>query len=120
MATKVIKYDNFKRGDTPLFAFTFTAPYVGFNWVGVTADAAITAVDAPTNNSGAAVVRLDQALAVNDDGSAITSIQPTVAESKALKPNTGYKVELQLKDNSGTNVATAVTGTVYVEQDYII
>lgn len=120
MATKIIKYDPFKRGDTPVFSFTLKPPTVGYSWSGITADFALTAVDSPNDNTGAGVVRTAQALTTNADGTASFSVQPTVAESKALSPDTTYHVEVQLKDGGGTNVATAMTGTVLVEQDYVI
>lgn len=120
MALKKIKYDPFKRGDTPVFSFTFSAPTVGFSWTGVTADFALTNVDNPTDNTGAGVVRTALTLTTNVDGSATCSIQPTATESKALTPSSTYKVEIQLKDSGGANVATASTGTVEVLQDYII
>lgn len=117
---KVITYDPFKRGDTPVFQFNFTAPTVGFSWTGITADAAITNVAAPANNTGAGVYRAAQTLTVNGDNSTTLLVQPTVSESNALTPGATYKVEVQLKDGGGTNVATAVTGTVLVQQDYVI
>lgn len=121
MATqKVIKYDPFKRGDTPVFEFDFTPPSTGFDWTGITADFALTNVSNPTDNTGAGVVRTGQTLTVNADNSTTVTMQPTVTESKALSPATTYKVEIQLKDAGDTNVATAVTGTVLVEQDYVI
>ena len=120
MATKTIKYTPFKRGDTPVFRFDYTAPSDDFDWTGIVADFALTSIDAPANNAGAGVYRADVALTVNDDNSATISVQPSVAESKALTPDTDYKVEAQLKDGGGTNVTTPVTGTVKVLQDYVI
>lgn len=120
MATqKVIKFDPFKRGDTPVFAFTFPAPSVGFDWSGIVADFALTNVSAPANNTGAAMIRTSQALTVVS-GTASVELQITVSESKALTAGATYKVELQLHDAANLNVATAVTGTVVVEQDYVI
>lgn len=120
MALKVIKYDPFKRGDTPVFGFTFTSPYVGFSWAGVTCDFAITDVPSPSDNTGAGVIRTAVAITDNGDGTGSASFELTTVESKALAPNTTYNVELQLKDGGGTNVATASTGTVLVQQDYVI
>lgn len=117
---KVISYDPFKRGDTPVFQFNFSAPTTGFSWTGITADAVITSATAPTTNTGAGVYRSAQTMTINADNSATLLVQPTVAESNALAPGTNYNVEVQLKDASGTNVATAVTGTVLVQQDYVI
>lgn len=121
MATaKTIKYDSFKRGDTPVFVFQFTEPYDGFNWSGITADFAMTKENAPSNNTGASVVRTNVSLTIDGDNNASVTVQSTVNESNALTPNTLYHVEVQLKGNTGTNVATAVTGQVLVVQDYII
>jgi hypothetical protein len=120
MTLRTIKYDSFKRGDTPVFGYTFTAPVDGFVWTGITADFAITDVESPSNNSGAAVVRTNETLTVNSDGSASLSLQPTVEESNAFSPDTEYNVELQLKDSGGSNVATVITGLVKIVQDYII
>lgn len=117
---KTIKYESFKRGDTPVFAFTFTAPVVGYSWTGTTADFALTAVAAPKDNTGAAAIRSNVALTTNANGSASYSAQLTVTESQALVPDTDYSVEVQLKDNSGANVATVATGVVTVLQDYVI
>lgn len=120
MATKVIKYDSFKRGDTPVFEFIYSAPTEGFDWSGIVADIAMTDVDDPNNNSGAGIYRANVSLTINVDNTATLSMQPTVVESKALTPDTDYKVEAQLKDAGDTNVTTPVTGIVHVEQDYVI
>jgi hypothetical protein len=120
MALKIIKYEPFKRGDTPVFAFTFTQPATGFNWATVTIDGAITAVEAPNDNTGASVSRLNQTLTVDASNTASFNMQPIVAESRALTAGGTYRVEVQLKDNGGTNVATAVTGQVTILQDYVI
>lgn len=120
MALKVIKLDPFKRGDTPSFEIDLSAPYAGFSWSGVTADVALTSVAAPTNNTGAGMYRPGMSVVDNGDGTAYVLPQLTVLESNALTPNTTYKLELQLKDNGGANVATATTATVLVEQDYVI
>lgn len=120
MANQKITYDAFKRGDTPVFQFNYTPPSSSFSWTGITADLAITDVEDPANNTGAAAYTADVALTINADNSATVSIQPTVAESKALTPGTTYQVEAQLKDVGGTNVTTPVTGTVKILQDYVI
>lgn len=117
---KIIKYDSFKRGDTPVFAFAFTEPTVGYSWAGITVDAAITDIQAPVDNVGAGVIRLNQSLTIDASNTATFTMQPTVAESKALTPGSTYKVEIQLKQSSGAYVTTPVTGQVLVEQDYII
>ena len=119
MAQKIIKYDSFKRGDTPVFGFTFTPPVVGFVWSGITVDGSITSVAAPNDNTGASVLRTNQTLTVDSSNVATFTMQPTVAESKAMTPGTEYKVEVQLKEGS-SNVTTPVTGTVKVLQDYIV
>ena len=116
---KVIQYDPFKKGDTPVFAFQFTPPYEGFDWDTITADIAMTDVSNPVNNVGAAMVRLDQDLTVDVNNIATVSAQLTVIESKALTADTEYKVEVQLKEGS-TNVATPITGKVTIVQDYIV
>lgn len=120
MAVKKIKYDPFKRGDTPMFAFVLKPPIVGWDWIGIIADCAITNVAAPSDNTGAGVLRLNQMLTVNPDNTASFNVQPTVAESKALTAGATYNVEVQLKSDSDTHVATASTGTVLVLQDYVI
>lgn len=117
---RTIIYKPFKRGDTPVFAFQFPSPAVGFSWSGITADFAMTAASAPSDNTGAAVLRLAQALSVDGNDQASFSVQPTTTESKALIPGTTYNIEVQLKDSGGAHVATASTGTVIVEQDYVI
>lgn len=117
---KTITYDPFKRGDTPVFVFNFSQPDPTFVWDDINADFAMTAVDEPNDNSGAGVVRLAESLTVNEDNSCTLTVQPTTAESKALSPDTTYKIEVQLKDNEDANVATAITGQVLVEQDYVI
>lgn len=116
---KIIKYTAFKRGDTPQFGFVYTPPFVGFVWTSILVDAAITSVDAPNDNTGASVVRLNQTLTINADNTASFSFGPTIAESKLLTPGSTYKVEVQLKE-SGVNVATPITGQVDVVQDYVI
>src|SRR5882672_9713254 len=113
MANKNVKYDAFKRGDTPVFEFVYTPPTVGFDWTGITVDLAITDVEDPLNNTGAAVYRSNVTPTIDASNQAHVSIQPTVIESKALTPDTNYKVEAQLKQG-GTNVTTPVTGTVKV------
>lgn len=115
----VIQYDSFYRGDTPVFAYEFSQPYAGFSWSGVTADYAMTDIEAPDDNTGAAVVRLAQPLTIDGDNNASFQVQPTVVESKALTAGSKYMVQVQLKEGS-TNVATPVTGKVKVLQDYII
>jgi len=119
-ADKPIKRDPFKRGDTVTFAYVFTQPYVGYSWTGVTIDCALTAVDAPTNNTGAAAVRTAQSLTVDVDNTATYLFQLTAAESNALVPGTTYKDECQLKESSGTYVTTPITGETKIVQDYII
>jgi predicted membrane-bound spermidine synthase len=120
MATKTVKYDSFKRGDTPIFEFVYSPPYVGFSWTGIVADIAMTDVEDPANNSGAAIYRTAVALTIDGDNNATLSMQPTVAESKALTPEAVYNVEAQLRDAGDTYVTTPVTGTVKIEQDYVI
>lgn len=119
MANKTITYDPFKRGDTPVFLFVYSPPIVGFDWTGITVDLAMTDVEDPLNNAGAAVYRANQTLSIDASNNASVSMQPTVAESKALSPDTNYKVEAQLK-SGGDNVTTPVTGTVKILQDYVI
>lgn len=119
MATNIIKYSPFKRGDTPNFGFTYSAPYAGYNWSVVTVDAAMTSIDEPINNTGAAVLRLNQPLVINLDGSAYFGFGPTITESKALLPGVTYTVEAQLKEGANV-VTTPVTGQVLVQQDYVI
>lgn len=119
MATKTIKFDDFKRGDTPVFEFVYTAPTTDFDWSGIVVDIAMTSVEEPNSNSGAAVYRPGVSLTVDGDTASV-SMQPTVSESKALTPGTTYKIEAQLKDGGGTNVTTPVTGTVKIIQDYVI
>src|SRR3954470_18567762 len=100
---KTIKYSSLKRGDTPVFAFTFTAPTAGYSWAGVQADFAMTVVAAPTDNTGAAAKRINQAVNDNGNGTATFSVQLTTAESNALIPNSDYTVEVQLKEGGGAN-----------------
>lgn len=110
--------DPFKRGDTAGFKFHFSNPYVGFDWSAITCDAAITAVQSPTDNTGAVAVRLNQPLIVDDTG-AYYLLQLTVAEAKALVVGATYNTECQLKQGS-LYVATPATGVVKALQDYII
>lgn len=119
MANKKITYDPFKRGDTPVFQFVYSPPSVGFDWTGITVDIAMTDVEDPLNNSGAAVYRPDLTPSIDAGNNATVSLQPTVVESKALTPGASYKVEAQLKQG-GDNVTTPVTGTVKILQDYVI
>lgn len=116
---KVIQYDSFKKGDTPVFAFQFTPPYAGFDWSTITADIAMTDVSNPIDNSGAAMLRLAQTLTVDASNVATVNAQLTTTESKALNVDSEYKVEIQLKEGT-TNVATPVTGKVTIIQDYVI
>ena len=116
---KVIKYSSFKRGDTPVFAFTFTSPYDGFDWSATVADFAMTKVAEPNDNTGASVIRIGEPVTDNGDDTATYETQLLVAESNALTPDTEYNVELQLKTGS-TDVATVATGVVTVLQDYVI
>jgi hypothetical protein len=113
----VITLNPFKRGDTPNFYFAFTNPYDGFDWSGVTVDAAMTAVVAPTDNTGAAATRIGQPLVTDANGAHFEFIL-TPTESNALVIG-NYVVEVQLKE-SGTQVATPVTAKVKVLQDYVI
>jgi hypothetical protein len=117
---RTIIYKDMKRGDTPVFQFLFPSPAAGFSWSGITADFSMTAVASPADNSGAAILRLTQALSVDGNNQASFSVQPTTTESNALIPNTKYNIEVQLKDSGGVHVATAVTGTITVDQDYVI
>lgn len=119
MALKTVKYESFKRGDTPVFAFRFNPPYAGFDWSTITADIAMTDVSNPTDNTGAAMVRLGQTLTTDTDNIAEVSAQLSVTESKALTPNAKYKVEIQLKEGV-SNVLTPITAEVQIAQDYVI
>ncbi len=120
MASRIIKYDSFKRGDTPVFGFTFTAPSLTFNWTTILIDAAMTSNTAPNDNSGAGLLRQNQTLTVDAANNAYFYLQPSVSESKALTPGATYSIEVQLKDTTNTNVATPLTGQVTILQDYII
>lgn len=120
MATlKVIKRDPFKRGDTVAFMYQFQPPYSGFDWSTVQIDCAFTNVTAPSDNSGAAAVRINQPLTVNPDNSAYYLFQLTHAESSSCTPGATYQDECQLKQ-SGTNYLTPIQGQTIVQQDYII
>lgn len=116
---RVIKMDSFKKGDTPVFEFNFSAPFDGFSWTGVVADMALTNVSAPTNNAGAGMVRTGISVTDNGDGTGTVSEQITAVESAALVVSP-YKIEVQLKDGGGANIATAATGKLTVVQDYVI
>lgn len=119
MALNVVaQLDPFKRGDTANFRFAFSNPYVGFDWTTVSIDGAMTAVDAPSDNSGAVAVRLSQPVVVDAQGSHY-DFTLTVAEAKALVVDAQYNVECQLKQGA-TSVATPATGRVKVIQDYVI
>jgi hypothetical protein len=119
MATnKTVKVEPFKRGDTPTFRFSYSNPHTGFSWTGVTIDAAMTSVEAPADNTGAAATRLNQAVTTDAQG-AHYEFTLTVAESKALTVDTEYKVEAQLKEGT-TSVSTPVTIKVKVLQDWVI
>jgi hypothetical protein len=76
-----IKRDSFKRGDTACFRYDFTEPYAGFDWSAITIDCALTSVEAPNDNTGAAAVRTAQSLTVNADNSATYLFQLTTAEA---------------------------------------
>lgn len=117
---KIIKLDSFKRGDTPVFTFTFSPPSASYDWSGTTADFAMTNVAAPTTNAGAALLRTALSLTTDADNNASISVKPNTTESGAFIPGTEYTIEVQLKDTGGANVATAVTAIVTVEQDYVI
>lgn len=118
-ALKVIKRDPFKRGDTVCFQYEFDPPFVGYDWSVVLLDCALTMVSAPTNNTGAAAVRLNQTLTVNPDNSALYIFQLTHAESITLVPGKTYIDECQLKEG-GVNYLTPIQGKALIEQDYII
>lgn len=119
MAENTLKRKPFKRGDTACFVYEFEPPYDGFSWSGVTVDCAFTAIQSPSNNSGAAAVRLDQTLDVDADNVATYLFQLTKAESAALVPSSVYIDECQLKQ--GTDyLTTPVTGQTKIQQDYII
>jgi len=113
----LVELDPFKRGDTANFQFSFSNPYVGFNWSTVTLDGAMTDVSAPTDNTGAGAVRLNQVLTTNAQG-AYYNFTLTPTESKALDIAT-YKVECQIKQG-GIAVATPTTAKVQVLQDYVV
>lgn len=117
MANTVKSLDAFKRGDTPTFRFEFTNPYSGFDWSGVSLDAAMTSASAPNDNTGAGATRLNEALSISTTG-AYYEFTLTITESKALTPNTDYFIEAQLK--SGALTVTPVTVKVKVLQDYVI
>lgn len=119
MATKVIKRDEFKRGDTAGFMYVFTEPYAGYDWTNVTIDCSFTAVEAPNDNTGAAATRIDQVLVVDSSNTASYLFQLTETESQSLIPGATYKDECQLKEN-GTYKITPVTGQTKIVQDYII
>jgi hypothetical protein len=114
-----IQYNSMKRGDTPAFTYVFSAPYTGFDWTTVLADFAMTNVAAPTDNTGAGVLRTNLTLSTDTSNRATVAVTPTVAESKALTPGSNYEVEIQLKQGS-TVVTTPITGKIKVVQDYII
>jgi hypothetical protein len=116
---KTIKRDPFKRGDTVVFVYEFTEPYDGFDWSTVTIDCSLTAVAAPTDNTGAAAVRTGETLDVDTDNTASYSFQLTEEESASLVPGTKYKDECQLRQ-SGDYLVTPITGETLVKQDYVI
>jgi hypothetical protein len=119
MATNVtVQLDPFKRGDTPTFDFSYSNPYVGFDWSGITLDAAMTDLTAPADNTGAAATRLAQSMVVDSQG-AHYNFTLTVAESKLLVVGAKYFIEAQLKQGT-TSVATPATATVKVLQDYVV
>ena len=114
----VVSLDPFKRGDTANFRFQFSNPYIGFDWTSITLDGAMTTIDAPSDNTGAAAVRVGQTL-VTDAQGAHYDFSLTVTESKSLIVDSQYNVECQLKQGA-TSVATPATGRVKVIQDYVI
>lgn len=115
---ELVKLDSFKRGDTPTFRFGFSDPYPEYDWSGTTIDCTLTSVITPNDNAGAAALRLAQAL-TDDPNGVHYAFTLTVIESKALTVGATYKVEAQLKQGSDM-VATPVTATVKVIQDYVI
>jgi hypothetical protein len=117
-ANTTVTLNPFKRGDTPTFRFEFSNPYTGFDWSGITADCAMTDIENPNDNTGAAATRLNQPLQTSSTG-AYYEFTLTIVESKALAVETQYKVEIQLKQGT-TVVVTPVTANVKVLQDYII
>lgn len=121
MATKQIQYESFKRGDTPTFRFDLEPPtdQPAYDWSGTTADMSITRIENPGDNTAAGVYRPNVSLTVGTGNIATVSMQPTIVESKALSPGENYFVEIQLKEG-GVNVITPISGTVLVEQDYVI
>ena len=108
----------FKKGDTPTFQLFFKNPSPDFNWAGITIDVAMTDVQAPTTNAGAAAIRLGQSLQVGNGG-VFYDFLLTVAESKALEVGAQYFVEGQLKQGTDI-VVTPVTAKVKILQDYIV
>ncbi|RYF61372.1 MAG: hypothetical protein EOO27_02365 [Comamonadaceae bacterium] len=120
MANKVIKYDSFKRGETPTFYFDCSQPYEGFSWTGITGTIVLTNLQSPNDNTGAGVKRESINPSVDPATNIATySMKPTVEESKALLPNITYKVELKLMEGT-ENVVKPITGEVKVIQDYAI
>lgn len=115
MAT-VTKLDNLKIGDTPTFSVTLSPVGTAVNWTGTTFDAALTAISAPVDNSGAVAVRTAQAITVNADGTATASMTLTTGEANNLVVGT-YHFEVQLKQ--GGLVSTVYTATLPVVQDYV-
>ena len=111
------KLTDLKRGDTAVWRLDFVEPYEGFGWAGVTVDVALTNIKEPADNEGAAATRMAQTVTTSDTG-AYYVMTLTEEESKALKPNTTYILEAQLrKDNL---VFTPFTAEVKVLQDYVI
>lgn len=119
MALSFIKRDSFKRGDTAAFNYQFSEPSPGFDWSTITLDCALTDVNAPNDNSGAAAIRTAQTVTVNTDNSAYYIFQLTPAESNALIPGATYIDECQLKQGT-SYVSTAVSGKTKIAQDYVI
>lgn len=117
---KVLTRTPFKRGDTACFIYKFNPPYANFDWSDVTVDCALTNIDAPTSNTGAAATRLDRALEVDSANVASYGFQLTFAESKTLVPGATYKDECQLKQSGSLYVTTPITGQTKILQDYVI
>lgn len=116
---QVYKYRQpLKIGDTPTFHYRFAIQGNLFDWANIVADISITKVPNPVDNSGASVLRTNQAITVQPDNSAYLALTIKREEAEKLEPG-NYMIEVQLRNTKSELVSTVFTGTITVVQDYI-
>lgn len=113
---RLIKLDDFIRGDTPVFVFNATIDGEPFDVTDWTGKFTLTANDSPTSNADAVLAAVTME---KDEVDNTFSYQLTHTLSSGLTPGTKYYWDVQVsKSPAETNTFTIARGTVGIATDY--